>query len=362
MGYEIDFIGVGTESKSGDAIAIRFGDLHGYRHDQTVVIIDGGFNDTGTELVKHVKNHYQTDIIDVLINTHPDQDHINGLIEVMQELTINELWMHMPWNHNNGLAEKFKDGRITDNSISDQLKNNLEKAYELYQLAINQGVTVVEPFTGVMDNSNCVKVLGPRIDYYEDLIPEFDGMPATKSTATESNSLFGLMLDAVKRCFAIWGDDKINNDGVTSAKNSSSVITQIIVDGKRMIFTGDAGIDALSYAADQVDQCFDPAQLTFFQVPHHGSRRNIGPDVLDRFIGGPVSEGETRSITAIASTAKKGEPKHPRKSVLNAFTHRGVKVLATRGSGIRHHSGAPAREGWGSLDAEPYHYEYEEEA
>ncbi|MGB0466910.1 MAG: hypothetical protein ACPGF7_05165 [Pontibacterium sp.] len=27
MGYEVDFIGVGQESKSGDAIAIRFGNL-----------------------------------------------------------------------------------------------------------------------------------------------------------------------------------------------------------------------------------------------------------------------------------------------------------------------------------------------
>jgi hypothetical protein len=31
MGYEIDFLGVGEESKSGDAIAIRFGNLHGAR-------------------------------------------------------------------------------------------------------------------------------------------------------------------------------------------------------------------------------------------------------------------------------------------------------------------------------------------
>ena len=42
MGYEIDFIGVGQESKSGDAIAIRWGNLLGPREQQSVVVIDGG--------------------------------------------------------------------------------------------------------------------------------------------------------------------------------------------------------------------------------------------------------------------------------------------------------------------------------
>ncbi|MGI2014869.1 hypothetical protein [Shewanella oncorhynchi] len=54
MGYEVDFLGGGSESKSGYVIAIRFGNLHGRRDEQTVVVIDGGFSDTGTELVEHI--------------------------------------------------------------------------------------------------------------------------------------------------------------------------------------------------------------------------------------------------------------------------------------------------------------------
>ena len=107
--------------------------------------------------------------------------------------------------------------------------------------------------------------------------------------------------------------------------------------------------------------CESGAELRFIQIPHHGSRRNVGPSVLNRLIGYPVTQGESRSITAIASTAKASEPKHPRKAVLNAFTHRGVRVLATRGSGICHSHDAPVRSGWGALDAEPYHFEYEDE-
>ena len=166
-----------------------------------------------------------------------------------------------------------------------------------------------------------------------------------------------------ERCesfFSTWGVDELDDDDTTSAKNNSSVISQLVVDGRRLLFTGDAGVTALSYVADQLELSAQ-ADLCFVQIPHHGSRRNVGPIVLDRLIGEAVQEGETRNITAIASTAKKGEPKHPRKAVMNAFTHRGVKALATRGKTIQHSYNAPDREGWGPMIPDDYHWEYEDE-
>ncbi|MCG7870978.1 MAG: MBL fold metallo-hydrolase [Candidatus Thiodiazotropha lotti] len=361
MGYEVDFLGTSSEAKSGDAIALRFGNLHGFRNEQTVVVIDGGFTDDGEKLVEHIRTHYGTERVDLVISTHPDQDHINGLETVLSELEVGELWLHQPWEHNDGLADKFQDGRITDNSISERLKETLNKAHALCELAESKGISIKEPFTGLSHDGDSIKVLGPSQDYYESLIPDFDGMPTAKS-ASFAGSALKEAVAAVKRFFAQWGKDEIDDEGATSAKNNSSVITQVIIDGHRMVFTGDAGIDSLHYAADELDGCPDPAELSFVQIPHHGSRRNVGPSVLNRIIGDPVAEGESRSITAIASTACKGEPKHPRKTVLNAFTHRGVKALATRGKGICHFHESPPREGWSSLQPEPYHWQFEEEA
>lgn len=361
MGYEIDFLGTSSESKSGDAIAIRFGNLHGSRDDQTVVVIDGGFTDDGDKVVDHIQTHFGTGRVDLVISTHPDQDHINGLEAVLNKLEVGELWLHLPWDHNQGLADQFKDGRITDDSIGERLKETLNKAHALYELAEEKGISIKEPFTGLADGSGCVKVLGPSQDYYESLIPDFDGMPA-KASGSLLEAALKSVAAAVKRIIAMWGNDNIDDEGKTSAKNNSSVITQVIIDGRRLVFTGDAGIDALHHAADQLDSCVNSAELCFIQIPHHGSRRNVGPAVLNRIIGEPVGEGQSRSITAIASTAKNGEPKHPRKSVLNAFTHRGVSALATRGIGICLPHEAPRREGWSSIQPEPYHWDFEEEA
>ena len=164
MGYEIDVLAVGEKSNSGDAITIRYGDLFGGRESQTVIVIDGGYKADGGKLVAHIKEHYDTEKVDLVISTHPDQDHINGLATVLEELEVSELWIHKAWEHNQGLAAKFKDGRITDNSISERLKNNLEAAFSLVTLAEEKGITVNEPFTGLTFDS--VKVLGPSQHYY----------------------------------------------------------------------------------------------------------------------------------------------------------------------------------------------------
>lgn len=360
MGYEVDFLGVGDKSNSGDAITLRYGNLHGERSEQTVVVIDGGYKNNGQQVVDHIEKHYQTNKVDLVISTHPDQDHINGLETVLEQLEIGELWIHKAWEHNDDLADKFKDGRITDHSIGERLKENLNAAYDLVKLAETKNIKICEPFTGKFFEN--VKILGPSKDYYEELLSLFDNMPEVKkANISLFESLSTQMKSVIQKVIACWGEDKIDDEDGTSAKNNSSVITQIIVDNKRLIFTGDAGITALNKAADEIDSCTSDAKLSFFQVPHHGSRRNIGPTVLNRIIGKPVEEGNSRKITAIASSATEGEPKHPHKAVLNAFTHRGVKVLATRGNGIHHYNNAPEREGWSSMEPEQYYYKYDEQ-
>ena len=363
MGYEVDFIGVGQESKSGDAIAIRWGNLLGPREQQRVVVIDGGFRDSGHDLSRHIRNHYNTDLVDAVVSTHADQDHVNGLDVVLDELRVRELWIHKPWEHNQGLAAKFADGRVTDHSLGERLRENLAAASELVGKAARLDIHIVEPFAGTsLHNTGDFVVLGPTAEYYESLIPEFDGMPATKSTVREALMGFaGTVGRTLRKLVSTWGRDDLDDEDTTSAENNSSAITQLIVEGSRLLFTGDAGITALSHAADQLALRASGAELRFIQIPHHGSRRNVGPTILNRVVGAPLPQGQSRRVTGMASTSQKGEPKHPRKAVMNAFTHRGVSAVATRGKTTCHYHDAPARAGWTTVSREPYHWEYEDQ-
>lgn len=363
MGYEIDVLGVGAESKSGDAIALRWGNLHGSRNEQRVVVIDGGFQDSGQDVVTHITNFYGTTSVDAVVSTHPDQDHVNGLHVVLDELIVGQLWIHKPWDHNQGLAAKFSDGRVTDASIGRRLKESLNSAAELVAKAAERNVPIVEPFSGMsLYGQEEFRVLAPTQAYYESLIPQFDGMPTvTANLATLLAAATGPIARTMKRFHAMWGVDALDDEDTTSATNNSSAITLLSVDGHNLLFTGDAGITALNYAANELDALMNGARLSFIQIPHHGSRRNVGPSILNRLVGGPVREDQRLNISAIASTARNGEPKHPRKAVMNAFTHRGAKAIATRGKTICHSYNAPGRQGWTAVTPDAYYWEYEDE-
>jgi hypothetical protein len=55
QGFEIDFLPVGENSCSGDAICVRYGSPEsGY----TINIVDGGYGSTTETIVDHLYNHY----------------------------------------------------------------------------------------------------------------------------------------------------------------------------------------------------------------------------------------------------------------------------------------------------------------
>src|SRR6267142_1685364 len=116
-GYEVDFLQVGNGEKSGDAIALRFGNLLADPPQQTVCVIDGGYQDSGEALVSHIKTYYNTDHVNAVISTHPDGDHASGLEVVLNEMKVDYLLMHQPWKNTDGISDFFQDGRVTDESV-----------------------------------------------------------------------------------------------------------------------------------------------------------------------------------------------------------------------------------------------------
>ena len=135
MSFEIDIRAVGQETTSGDAIAIRYG-IFGHPDTQRVIVVDGGFQDNGDDLVSVITTVYGTTRVDLMISTHPHDDHVKGLHRVFEELDVRALWMHRPWHHADSVRAYVEEGRITTQSFNRRLKESLDSAYELEQLAI----------------------------------------------------------------------------------------------------------------------------------------------------------------------------------------------------------------------------------
>jgi beta-lactamase superfamily II metal-dependent hydrolase len=349
MAYEIDYIPVGDGEKGGDAIVLRFGNIAGPREQQSIVVIDGGNKESGELLVKHIREVYGTNEVNIVISSHPDQDHSSGLSVVLENMKVNGLLMHKPWEHGDEIKSFFKDGRITASGLEDKIEKSLQNASDLEAIAKQKGVPIYEPFQG-MNLNNILHILGPSKDYYENLLPHLKDMPTPKPFLGIFAPVIKTAEEAVR-----WIEDNMNvdlltdDDDATSASNNTSTIILFNLDGYKLLFTGDAGKTALLNAIAYADGLtISLSDLHFLDVPHHGSKRNINSKILKKI----------KANSAFIS-APKNSDKHPAKKVTNALQKHGMSVFVTRGSSLLHHNQGNAR-GWGNATPEPWHSRVEE--
>lgn len=351
--YELDFLAVET-GKSGDAITLRYS-IDGVTG---IHVVDGGYLETGDQVVEHIKTHYGATHIDHVVLTHPDQDHANGLRKVLAECTVGTLWINRPWIYADQLLPRFE----TYNS-ADALRRKLRSVYsataELEELAIEKGIQIQDPLQGAKIGP--FTVLAPTLVRYLDLVVTSNKTPEHVDEGVLAHIFDGVMKAAqsvANFVKAAWGDEYFPTEG-TSNENEMSVVQFAEIKGKRILLTGDAGRDALNEAADYAPNVgLALPGISVFQVPHHGGRHNVSTDVLDRWLGQRLeSHPEKTNWSAVCSSAKADEH-HPRKSVIRAMMHRGGWFGATEGRTICVSNGI-TRDGWSSIPQVAYPPEQE---
>ena len=127
------------------------------------------------------------------------------------------------------------------------------------------------------------------------------------------------------------------------------------------MLTADAGRGALTEAANFARKVLPG--IDFFQVPHHGSRRNVSTDILDFLLGKRLPrklEKGSEKFTAIISASKEDKD-HPRKAVVRACIHRGAKVISNQDGNKYVFRNRPLRNGWTNVTGLPYPEEQEKD-
>lgn len=352
MDYEIEVHPVGDGTKAGDAISVRYNDNGVYR----VIVVDGGTTECGQKLVEHIKFHYgENTVIDHMVSTHPDNDHASGLREVMKAFTVENLWIHGIWHHAAEMQPYFEEGW----SVAD-LEKAIRDAYpivdELIELATSNGTRVYEPFAGAQIGP--FTVLSPSKYAYIRLVPQFRRTPPANQEALEADDFWlgtkkqGLLSQIFEKAAAAvaswiaetWDVELLREHPTTAAENETSTVLFGQFDERTALLTADAGVNGLTWACRYADQLGLARQRpNLVQVPHHGSRSNVSPSVLDCLLGPKLPAGTAPTRTAVVSCPKDDE-KHPRKMVVNAFMRRGYAVGKTQGRYFRsHHGNMPAR-------------------
>lgn len=348
-GFEIDFIPIDSGQRNGDAITIRVRE----NGQDTVYVYDGGTIDTGNLIVEHIQKYYETDKVDYLISSHPDNDHVSGLRTVIQKLKVKELWMHRPWNHVPDIIDQVKDGRSTTNSVSKLLEDGLAFAKELEDLATKMKIPIQEPFQGREIGS--FTVLSPSDDWYIELLATFKEVPETKS-----DTHLGAIVDKNMSAHEIWGKETLPESVSTSPENESSTVLYANLLGTEVLLTADAGCQALQTSIEYSNNAgIDLKNCSFIHLPHHGSSNNVTSSILNQLLGTILPKGTKVKKTSFSNISKDCKT-HPKQTVTNAFKRRGVKVCLTKGKTICLRRGFPVRSGWSSLKELPFYGKIED--
>jgi hypothetical protein len=361
--FEIDFLGV-ESPKSGDAIPLRY-EMNGVTY---IHAVDAGFQLCGDKVVNHIKTYYGNPAyIDHVVVTHPDGDHAGGVKAVLEEFSVGQLWMLRPWTYADDLIDRFARFTSTEN-LKARLKEVYPRIAALEAIATDKGISIREPFQGAAIGT--FTVLAPTKARYLDLIVESERTPESVEEA-DRETLGGIAefvqaaatkaAAVVAAVRAAWGEE-IFSPEETSAENEMSVIQYANLCGKRILLTGDAGRAALAEAADFAPYAgLQLPGIDRFQVPHHGSRRNVSTELLDQWLGprlpSELASGQ-ETFSAYISSAKEDEA-HPRRAVVRALVHRGAGVFATEGTNLCTSLKAPERAGWTS--AVPLEYPQDQE-
>ena len=330
--YEVDFLPVGEEGQSGDAIAVRFTrpDDGQFAH----VVVDAGFQPDGRALVEHVQTWFETSHVELAILTHPDGDHIGGMGEVVRGLQVAQLWLHNLGGHGGGSLRAA--GAVDD----------------LIRTAQNEGTDVFDVFAGTAEFGGALRILGPDTDWYDELVQAQVEEERTGRGAARASSRVRTAVRAMADRVATFlpAEVPFDDQGGTNPRNNSSMVTMLDFGSHRALLTGDAGVPALDRAFDELAEATgDTSAPDFVQVPHAGSRHNASSVLLDRLLG-PTGQSEARrAFVSVASKSKR----HPSGRVANAYMRRGCKVYETRGE-TKHHFGDGASDrGWPSATPLP---------
>lgn len=358
MKYEMDFIGIQEKTKDADAICFRYYDEALGRY--VVCVYDGGLEAYGTPLKNHLNEYYFNDLndeeqprIDYVICSHPHQDHVSGLAEILEAFDVGVLIMNRPWLYAKDVFDHAKDGRITEKSLEERLRKKYGPIEKLEAIAQENGIPIQSGFQGD-PIGDTMTILSPSKEEFLNLVvrsEKTDFLHETQAKFSESE-------ESTDMVPADWGEDLLCEDVKTSEENEMSIVLFGDMEEESFLLTGDAGIQALGAAIEYAENTVGSLQnVKFYQIPHHGGRHNVSPSILNELVGPIVKKGTTPNKTAFVSVSVESD--HPRKVVINAYTQRGVKVYETKGKTLHYRHGDTPNRGWSTAKKLPFYAEVE---
>jgi hypothetical protein len=284
----------------GDCLWLEYGEP-GNTH---IILVDGGVKETFEFLEKRIGRAIEERgakelHIDLLVVTHIDNDHIKGILRLLNEtkhpVTFDDIWFNGSVQLANlpepppeqtradllGKIEKNPRPDLLGLKEGDELSLLLATREMAWNIAFDckavmvpiQGKLVTKDFEGGLK----LTVLGPPIMRLQKLV---EGWKTVKyGEPNEREDLLGPR----DTWPPVWLNLPSPDDSVN---NGSSIVLLAEYCNKSLLLTGDAiaadieaGLSRLRFERNLGDH---PFPITVFKLPHHGSARNISQNLLER--------------------------------------------------------------------------------
>ena len=294
--------------------------------------------------------------------SHPHNDHAGGIPNVIESFDIGCIYMNCPWWYVKDLIQQADvDGRATEKTIEEELRNDYPCIDKIEKLAYEKGIDIRPAFEGEIIEDGLIHILSPNEEYYKECIIKSD--KTKRINIAESAGLIDKMKKYINHILESWTEETLGDEhAVFDAENETSIILFGFEKNGGMLLVGDAGVTALDNAywyalVNEIDMKTD---VQFVEIPHHGGRHNVTTSIMNELFGPIVAEDKVPSKTAYVSVAEHSD--HPRNVVVNAFLRRGFKVYKTSGNVRWYHRGdMPEREDfYPSYDSESFKITVEE--
>lgn len=330
--YQVEMLNVGA----ADCFIIYYTYENNGISGDRLILIDGGNYSDGEKVIKHINKYYPgRGFVDLAIVTHPDDDHIGGLVYMLEQQRDNKLshvniqsfWVNDPANHG------YIPDDVKNNVQPETLDKRLRSAYNVNQdpnknllgLIDDLQLPRYEAFAGSYGTNIPIKLFGPTEDYYKSLIPDFRGINVDFKESTYSDVNTNYEDDNDLKTETSLSPTLDNTDDDSSAPNRSSLIFVFSPnDDTKYLFTGDACRESFNMIPQGLRDRY--RNVAWFKVPHHGSAHNLDTWMIEEF----------NPEVAYISTEKEGH--YLDRCLINALKRKGVKVFSTskHGSMLNH--------------------------
>jgi len=224
------------------------------------ILIDGGLRGNGRKSLQIVREIFnKKEVIDMVILTHVDLDHVNGLLSIFESDIVTS-------KNIGGVLFNVPHSEVEINSYKQSASQcGYREGNKLLELILKKNINICKAVSGGsyhIDNDVLIDIIAPTqaaldIDHFNWRNTEI-GHDETEDYNKES----------------LLKEKHVED---TKPQNVSSIVCLISFDSKALLFTGDSVPSQILNAAKE------PIAVDFFKIPHHGSKYNITPELLVMF-------------------------------------------------------------------------------